>query len=80
MTRIQELATAWARVARRAAIFEYPIRDMQARGWIAKTDVTEELESELCKMGICLTSLDKRLKRLSVEDALSLPRRKYGSR
>ena len=44
----KQLAQAFSRIQRRAAIFEYPIREMQERGWIAKTDDTEELERELC--------------------------------
>jgi hypothetical protein len=34
-------------------LFEYPIRDMQARGWIAATNDTAELESELCRFFRC---------------------------
>lgn len=45
----QQLVTAWAGVQKRAAIFEYPVRDMQDRGWILTTNDTTELESELCR-------------------------------
>ena len=47
--RVRALVGAWERSSRRAAIFEYPIREMQARGWIAQTDDTEQLESELLR-------------------------------
>lgn len=46
--RAESLFRAWASVQRRAAIFEYPIREMQARGWINTTNDTDELEMELC--------------------------------
>jgi len=49
MTRVEQLAIAWSGVQRRAAIFDYPIREMQARGWIEITDDTDELEAELCR-------------------------------
>ncbi len=49
MTRADKLAQAFSGVAVRAAIFEYPVREMQARGWIATTDDTAELEREMCR-------------------------------
>ncbi len=49
MTRVEQLAMAWSGVQKRAAIFEYPIREMQSRGWIATTDDTAELEREFCR-------------------------------
>lgn len=47
--RLFQLVAAYARVAPRAAIFEYPVRAMQARGWIKETNDTAELEEELCR-------------------------------
>lgn len=46
--RVRQLVDVWAGVARRAEIFQYPIREMQARQWIAETNDTAALESELC--------------------------------
>lgn len=47
--RVRQLARAWSGVARRAALFVYPIREMQARQWIATTNDTDELEREMCR-------------------------------
>jgi hypothetical protein len=47
--RVRRLAEAWFGVQRRAEIFEYPIREMQSRSWIAHTNDTDELERELCR-------------------------------
>lgn len=49
MTRVAQLLAAYSNVERRAAIFDYPVREMQQRRWINETNDTAELEQELCK-------------------------------
>ncbi len=66
VTRAQtQLARAWSGVQRRAAIFEYPVREMQGRGWIETTNDIDRLESELCRFFCASSVADISMERLT---------------
>lgn len=55
MSRADQLRTAFAPLAERALLFEYPIREMQRRGWIKTTNDTTEIKAELLRFMECET-------------------------